>query len=332
MTVLVLVAGGATARAVDLRHQHRQAQERAAKALADKRAVAAYRLALRPSLDVVFDAVQPLRDVDDSSQAALPAAFEARLDVLAKSGAGGALGRVRTVISKVPVPSAMKRAAADLDAAVVRLRAAADSLAAGANAAAHDRRHLDRVDNGYLGLAEAESDWRAAVGRVYGLGAAIPTPSDIHAYAYGRAAPTTGSFIAQSDVACGRSALEIIGLGDIAKDRETYLRQTPKFAAALRSAARRLQAVRPSRADADAVHRRIGRPLRGVERAAADFDTLVSAARAGDLGRIRATGVLVREDLLVMDDLARAYTAYGVSVCAELFRTSDAPAQTPLKT
>ena len=82
MVIAQLVVGAVGAGGIRADHRRTAALER------ERKAVASYRLKLGPLVAQVFDAVQPLQDVEDAFAQTRPGLLVARNDVFARGGSG----------------------------------------------------------------------------------------------------------------------------------------------------------------------------------------------------------------------------------------------------
>jgi hypothetical protein len=304
----------------------RSDQRKAAAIAAEKRAVAAYRVALQPLAIRVFDAVQPLQDVDDAFATVAPGQLGARDDVLAHSGAVATLTAVGTSLRDVRVPKSLHSQGATLSADLAGLQTAAKALAAATTAKGDRTGFVSEFGSGFDLLLSAESNWIDALQAVYGKDLALPTPGADRSGAHGRSAPTKGGFLQQADLTCARGGVDLDRAGKIT-DLDTQIRYLPQHAAIIRRTGKALLALRTDAASAAFQHR-LGIELKAHEAYPTALEAIVRAAKARDVNAYDAAQKDFAQATLTLRDLSRSFKAYGATVCSNYYNVDSLLAPT----
>ena len=304
-------------------HGIRADQKRAAAAAALRREVAAYRQAISPLVVRVFDAVQPMQDVDaDVADYDKPGFDEATDDVLAHSGVVAAIDAVSAGLAAQRPPVTVRAAHAQLVQSLQALRAAARTLDQATRAKGDKSGYVAMYDTGYSQLSSAETGWLAAVRAAFGVAAASPSPLPVPTSSrlsdQGRRTPTRGGFILAADLACGRAFKES-GAADAIKDAPRGLRA---YSASVRRVITSLRALPAPPADAALVSRlRVRLAEAG---GVADAMTAIAAGLdAHDQAAVQRAEQRVGRFLPVARDLDRVFTGYGATVCGSYFHVDD---------
>lgn len=296
-----------------LRADHR----RAAALAKEKRAVAAYRARVIPLLTEVFDAVQPLQDVEDAFEHPAPGQYIARDDVLAHSGAKAALATTTTSLDALKAPRTLKGSAQELTTALSSLTTAAAGLAAATTAKADSTGFVGAYEDAYDLLGTAESDWLTAVTALYGSPPTTATPAVSRTGAHGRKAPTHGSYLQQADLICARGEQDLFATGPL-KDQASALKRFPARAAIIARLNAQLQKVPSDAAAASYLHR-----SRVLLTAADSYPRAMVAIAKGYNARDQAAFDRARAQLIAalpgLRDLSRSFKAYGANLCARTF-------------
>jgi hypothetical protein len=306
--VVVGVAGAA-----DLRADHR----RTAALAKEKSAVVGYRAEVAPLITQVFDAVQPLQDIEDAFAHPAPGMFAARNDVLARGGATPLLAATSTALAGVRVPQTLRGQAHDLTTALAGFATAASSLSDATRAKGDSTGFVSAFSTGYDALQVAELTWVAAVTGMYGAGTTLPTPAEDRGGAHGRKVATHASYLQQADLICGRGEQDLLAVGDIT-DQALSLKNLQAEAAIIIRIGVQLRAVRTNAASAGYAHR-----AQVLLSGAASYPTALLAAvrayRAHDrAGLIRAQATLLAA-LPTLRDLSRTFKAYGATLCSRAY-------------
>lgn len=169
-------------------------------------AAAAYRDALRPTLESVFDQVQPLQDAFDAFDRPRPESALVRDDVFAAAGAQNALAARRREIRATAPPPALRLAVGALDTRLGELQQVAVSLVAATRARPGADGVVQEYVRGERALEVALRGWQRAVTALY-AGAQVPSvPAPDRAGAVGGRAPLSrGAWLLAAGRVCGRT-------------------------------------------------------------------------------------------------------------------------------
>lgn len=301
---------------------HLRADQRKAAAIAaEKRAVAAYRVRLRPVVEQVYDAVQPLQDSQDAFAHPVPGLVGAQNDVLSRSGAVASLGAASATLRGLAAPRQLTTTAATLRTTLARLTSAAQALAAATTTKGDAEGYIAAFGAAFDLLSSAETDWTVALQDVLGRHALFPSPSADRVQAHGRRVPTHGGFIEQADLACARGFSDLEAQGKIA-DLATAVRVFPQQAAIARRTARKLLTLRADPRAAGFQHR-LGILLTAHEEFPRSLEALASAGRHRDQAAYTAALRRFEATFPTLRDLSRALSTYGARLCGNYYNVDD---------
>jgi hypothetical protein len=297
-----------------------RADQRKAAAIAkEKKAVARFLAAARPLVIDVYDAVQPLQDVDDSFATPRAGLTAARDDVLAHGGAATSLHAVAVHLKALPVPRTLAAQAKELRAQLDALISASNALAEATRAKADTSGFVAAFGDGFEELLTAETSWLLAVQHVYGEGTTLPVPSAARTGAHGRSVATKGAFISTSDLTCTRAGVAMADLPELSEAAE-LVTNFPKRAKIVRTAVSALLRV-PAPASAAAFEHELRVQLRASLAMASAFEQMRAAYLHADLAAYHAALRSLRAAEAASQALSRAYQTFGVSECAFFFDT-----------
>jgi hypothetical protein len=312
----VLITGVAGASGI---RSDRAAEQRAVAAAAlQAKQEQAFRDALRPVAERVYDHVQPLQDAFDAFDKPSPDDKAVRDDVLGHGGAADAVGRERAALAALSSPASLTKARADLDDALGKLVDVATML----TAATKQRGDKDGVVEGFEDaipfLGVAEQAWDTAVVDLYlGKGAPPPTAAsrtEGPVVKAPRPPRSKGAYLYAVDRICGSADTAFAKLPDV-DDAGDFLKVAPKEAALVRTTAGRLKAVPLPEADADRLTKEVLGPLTGFVATASALEEFAAAVR----GRDRRKGTVALDHLsdayAEQAALAKAFRSYGATVC-----------------
>jgi hypothetical protein len=137
-------------------------------------AAKAYGEALRPTLESVYDHVQPLQDAFDAFARPRPESALVRDDVFAAAGAQNALAARRRELAATTPPAALRGPVAQLDAGLAKLQQAAAALAAATKAQPGADGVVQEYVRGERSLGVALRDYRRALSALY-AGQQVPS-------------------------------------------------------------------------------------------------------------------------------------------------------------
>jgi hypothetical protein len=175
--------------------------------LAPAVAAKVYRDGLRPTIESVYDQVQPLQDAFDAFARPRPESALVRDDVFAAAGAQNALAARRAELAATTPPAALRGQVAQLDAGLAQLQRAAVALAAATKAQPGADGVVQEYVRGERALGVALRDYRRAVSALY---AGQPVPSapapDRAGAVAGRAPLSHGAWLLAAGRVCGRTS------------------------------------------------------------------------------------------------------------------------------
>lgn len=292
------------------------AQVRAARAAAEKRAEARYLVAVRPLVLRVFDAVQPVQDAADAFATLRPGLGMARDDVIVHGGAVSELHAVAGQLVALVVPAPLRPKAAVLVGRLDALTSSMALLVTATSSRGDKEGYVAAFDSGFDRLDEAEMGWQSAVDDL-DPSQQLPVPAQDRLYVRGRTAPTLGGFIAASDLACAKAVDGVVALpllGPLQDVRTNF----PKIAALTRLTLATLAAT-PLPAGQAAFRHRLQVQLEAARQIATSMDALARAATRYDVAGYLAAQRSWFATLGTSRELSRAYAAEGVSACALFF-------------
>lgn len=181
-----------------------EASASAAATAEQARLAKAYAPALRPTVESVYDQVQPMLDAFDAFDRPRRENAQVRDDVFAAGGARLALEAGLRQLREAKAPAATAPRAAELDTSLSALAKAAGTLSAATRATPGPGGTVPDYQRGEAALDAASTAWARAITAVYG-GKDVPlTPrrdrSDV------RVPSSKGAWLLAAGQACGRAA------------------------------------------------------------------------------------------------------------------------------
>lgn len=181
-----------------------QASASAAAAAEQTRLAQAYAPALRPTIESVYDQVQPMLDAFDAFDRPRRENAQVRDDVFAAGGARLALEAGLRALRQVDAPTAAAARVAELDGSLAGLAKAAGTLSAATRATPGPGGTVPDYQRGEAALDAAVSSWAKAVTAVNG-GKEVPLTPRRDRTAV-RAPSSKGAWLFVAGQACGRAA------------------------------------------------------------------------------------------------------------------------------
>ncbi len=318
LVVLVTITGLAwgSLAYVDHRREERERKAEVARVAAEKKATALYVAAVHPLALRVFDAVQPLQDVYDAFAHPRPGLVSARDDVIQHGGALRDLKGLKLQLDRLQPPPVYGDQVSGLAPGLQSLVAAVLEL----ERTSHDRpdshNYIRAYGPAFQALLDAEIRWADAVSVIDPEGL-WPLPDEKRAQARGRNVPTAASFIMRSDIACGQAnaALEF---EDFKHPEKVVLNTFPKVSKEIRALVVQLRAVRQPTTKRAFRHRMEIGWSASVD-VAKQFEAIAAAYKRRDVVAYDRSYKRLLEAIEQMEDLGRAYTSQGVSMCAGFF-------------
>lgn len=313
-TAVSLLGSGVSA-ASDLRADERR--EAAARAVA--RAEAAYRDAVRPIVESVFDHAQPLGEADRQFDDDANGGYLAWVDVATDPTAGKALQARRNELAALTAPPSLQALAAKLDTGVKTLQEAA-KLYTELPFDPDDDRDLDVPAQ--VALLRYNSGASTVNGAVLDLfptdRPAVPIRTDDSAKPVRRPL-SHGSYLLDVGRACGRAGARTDALPEDAPTPSVARKAARDQGVILRDLIRAVSAVKAPPADAARLGKEVVAPVKAFVTVAESFDRLSAAiARRDRVALLRALGEIEAADAPA-DKLVRSFRGYGSEACADYF-------------
>jgi hypothetical protein len=291
-----------------------RAKRRAELAAAARRAeLDAFRHAVRPIVEAVFDQVQPLFDATSDTLVFGQTAVEVRSDVFNRTGVQQALARQLAALRRVQPPPEAAQDANALVQALDGLAAATVSIARTPVPAGLDATGVDAAFEVQQQLEGPTSYWAAAVMTAFGRRDLPGTPGS--EVASRREAVSRAAWVLAADEACGET---IDLLAYMAADHSSPP-AVSDLGLTLRDGVERVLAAPVPPGDAASHEQLIGAPLRGVLQFVDETLTLATAAKNGP--RQSAPQRLVKAERArpAFARAAAGFNARGATVCGRLF-------------
>ncbi len=179
------------------------------------RLAAAYPTALRPTVEAVYDQVQPLLDAFDAFDRPRVENAQVRDDVFAAGGTRLALEARLRELRAADAPTSFAARVQQLDGALASLGKAAGTLSAATRATPGAGGTVPQYEQGEKALDTAVSTWATAVTGVYG-GKAVPlTPR--HDRTGVRVPDSKGAWLYEAGRTCGRTTSTRVAAAELPK-------------------------------------------------------------------------------------------------------------------
>lgn len=289
--------------------------------VADPAQEQAYRDALRPVVEAVYDQVQALTAAEDQFDDDANGGFQAYLDTVQHPATGTELGAAHRLLLAPTAPSTLRSAGVDLDGTLTQFEVSArlyrESRGAGEDVG------LQKLDDASGSLERSVRRWSAAVHDLYDD---TPTPSLPTAPGESGMAPrrsvSHGAYLLGVGRVCGRLAPKVGKANkavEAAGDAATVAAQLDQLARIQRAAVTGVLDVKAPPADRARLAREVVAPLRAFRQEAALLEDAAAGLRAG---RTDALQRLQDEDPAIAaagESAGAALKSYGSIACGELF-------------